>query len=282
MKTWIFQGNPKKFNVDDYLVENKFIWWAIRQKYLEKDIKIGDQVFIWRSDGDKRFSGGVVARCEVTSLPQQFTNNEHELAYWHDELTIVTYLAVKLQVLEVEVTNVLSRVELQDDKILSDLPILKLRQNTNYLISDELGIHLYKLWQTRITILEDPDKILEGSIELDLVAEQAEEGHGLEGGVKYYYGKHYERNAKNRKAAIEIHGLNCFTCGFNFEEVYGERGKDFIEVHHIKPLSTLENLVEINPETDLVPLCANCHRMVHRRQDDVWGVEDLKRKSHKY
>ncbi|PGQ44865.1 HNH endonuclease, partial [Bacillus thuringiensis] len=75
----------------------------------------------------------------------------------------------------------------------------------------------------------------------------------------------YERNIKNRKKAIEIHGLNCYACGFNFEEIYGERGKDFIEIHHIKPLSTLEEAIVIDPETDLVPLCANCHRMVHRR-----------------
>ena len=73
-----------------------------------------------------------------------------------------------------------------------------------------------------------------------------------------------------------MHGLNCYACGFNFEEVYGERGKEFIEIHHIKPLSTLEEAIEINPKTDLVPLCANCHRMVHRRKDNYLSIEELK------
>ncbi|WP_372491905.1 hypothetical protein [Priestia aryabhattai] len=52
-------------------------------------------------------------------------------------------------------------------------------------------------------------------------------------------------------------------CGFNFEEVYGERRKDFIGVHHVKPLSTLEEEVVINPEQYLVPVCAKCHRMMY-------------------
>lgn len=126
------------------------------------------------------------------------------------------------------------------------------------------------------------DGNLFNTINLDIEAEQAEEGHGIEGNVKYYFGKRYERDAKNRRLAIKKHGLNCYTCGFNFEEVYGERGKDFIEVHHIKPLSTLEEAVEINPDTDLVPLCANCHRMVHRRKDDVLSIEELKEIIRKY
>ncbi|MGD2198205.1 HNH endonuclease [Lysinibacillus fusiformis] len=125
-----------------------------------------------------------------------------------------------------------------------------------------------------LTILDDSELI--NTINSDLEAEEVEEGHGIEGNVKYYYGKRYERDSKNRRLAIKKHGTKCFACEFNFEEVYGKRGKDFIEVHHIKPLSTLEEAVEINPETDLVPLCANCHRMIHRKKDEVLSVEELK------
>lgn len=120
------------------------------------------------------------------------------------------------------------------------------------------------------------DDSLVDNIILDLEAELIEEGHGIEGAVKHYYGKRYERDSRNRVLAIKKHGLNCYACGFNFEKLYGQRGKDFIEVHHIKPLSTLEEAVEVNPETDLVPLCANCHRMVHRSKDNVLSFEELK------
>ncbi|MFJ8242532.1 HNH endonuclease [Bacillus tropicus] len=125
-----------------------------------------------------------------------------------------------------------------------------------------------------LSLLDDSSLI--NTINSDLEAEQIEDGHGIEGNVKYYYGKRYERDPKNRILAIKKHGAKCYTCGFSFEEVYGERGKDFIEIHHIKPLSTLKKAVEINPETDLVPLCANCHRMVHRRKDEVLSIEELK------
>lgn len=97
-----------------------------------------------------------------------------------------------------------------------------------------------------------------------------------EGGVKEYYGKRYERSAENRRRAIEIHGYECAVCGFDFSKVYGHRGKGFIEVHHIKPLSTVQEEAEVNPDTDLIPVCANCHRMIHRDSNDVLTVDELK------
>lgn len=623
MSTWIFQGNPTKFNVDDYLLENENIWWSIRQQHLAEHIKLGDEVFIWRSDGGSKGSGGIVAKTKVITLPQDYTNDNASAEYWYEDVSNDTYLAVGLKVLEVEILNGINRLELKENENLADLKILHLKQNTNYLLSEEHGSYLRQLWfsrvpvnpvdiQTRfplvetiehvkdnmkqfegdledikkleqqlpsfqqwyyiheedllapskfigyknmkghqyvnkdaiagtdgrvtervlkqwfelsenellrkhiqmklngrtrkdfsinilkserkiieetfsqlkletgerqlinelhksmlniyeeskaigytptkfkqmvanegglqtakrlinskqlsdgfaalaeknrldltvealvlqkkygqlftaeelliaserlkqfdysvkgfsydgiyelpplipsgrereykeysdeiksqviyehiinnqthrwmdvnvleengntngrksanilyylgmkadyrgifegkelsevIQILEDKgvdysevvrllklldDTELEKSIDSDIEAEKVEEGHGIEGNVKYYYGKRYERDSKNRKLAIKKHGLNCYACGFNFEEVYGERGKDFIEVHHLKPLSALEEAIKINPETDLVPLCANCHRMVHRRKDDILSIEELK------
>lgn len=57
MSTWIFQGNPTRFNIDEYILENETILWSIRQEHLAKHIKIDDEVFIWRSDGDRKGSG---------------------------------------------------------------------------------------------------------------------------------------------------------------------------------------------------------------------------------
>jgi len=56
------------------------------------------------------------------------------------------------------------------------------------------------------------------------------------------------------------------------------QGRGFIEVHHMKPLSSIDEEVVVNPETNLVPLCSNCHRMLHRKQDGVFFVEELKEK----
>ena len=98
-----------------------------------------------------------------------------------------------------------------------------------------------------------------------------------EGRKILYYTSKYERNPKIRAAAIRYHGYYCAVCGFNFEEKYGEIGKQFIEVHHIKPLFSLDGEMEVNPETDMVCLCANCHRMIHRKRNAVLTVSDLQK-----
>ena len=91
-----------------------------------------------------------------------------------------------------------------------------------------------------------------------------------------YYTTKYERDPKLRREAIRIHGYRCAACGLSFEEKYGPLGHSFIEVHHLKPLYSLDEEVEVNPMTDMACLCANCHRMIHRRKNAILTVEDLK------
>lgn len=98
----------------------------------------------------------------------------------------------------------------------------------------------------------------------------------MEGNKKLYYTSKYERSPQNRRAAIKIHGLKCNVCGFDYEKVYGEIGKGYIEVHHKKPLYSLDEAVLIDVKEDLTTLCANCHRMIHRHKNKVLSVEELK------
>lgn len=95
-------------------------------------------------------------------------------------------------------------------------------------------------------------------------------------GKKMYYSTRYERSSNNRRLAIKYHGCKCMACGFDFEETYGEIGKNFIEVHHIKPLYSKDEEVEVDPKTDLICLCPNCHRMVHRYKNSILTLEELK------
>lgn len=101
--------------------------------------------------------------------------------------------------------------------------------------------------------------------------------NAAEGRRIQYLTSRYERVPANRQAAIRIHGTVCQVCGFDFYQHYGELGKNYIEVHHIKPLSSLDEEVIIDPYNDLVCLCANCHRMMHRNSGHVMTVEELKR-----
>jgi 5-methylcytosine-specific restriction protein A len=87
---------------------------------------------------------------------------------------------------------------------------------------------------------------------------------------------HYERNPKLKAKAILLHGTKCMACSFDFGKVYGERGEGFIEVHHINPVSTLKSETQVNPKDDLIVLCSNCHRIVHRKRDKVLSLSELK------
>lgn len=89
----------------------------------------------------------------------------------------------------------------------------------------------------------------------------------------------YERDPAARHACIDHHGLNCPVCGFHFEEQYGELGVDFIHVHHIVPLADIGEEYAVDPVTDLISLCANCHAMIHRRRPAL-TVEELKQNIH--
>jgi len=71
-----------------------------------------------------------------------------------------------------------------------------------------------------------------------------------------------------------LRDFQCSVCSFNFEQVYGEIGRDFIEAHHTKPVASLEENERVSVK-DLLAVCSNCHRMLHRRVP-VLTVDELK------
>ena len=85
----------------------------------------------------------------------------------------------------------------------------------------------------------------------------------------------YERDPRNRAKAIVYHGNRCLGCGFHFDDTYTpEHANGYIEIHHLQSLAAGPRLV--NPYRDLIPLCANCHRMVHRRANDRLDLDQLR------
>jgi len=100
-----------------------------------------------------------------------------------------------------------------------------------------------------------------------------------EGSKKVVTVNAYERNSKARHKCIEKYGWKCQCCGLDFEKVYGEIGKGFIHVHHIKSISEIGKEYKIDPHKDLIPLCPNCHAMIHRG-DPVFSLEELKEMIH--
>jgi predicted HNH restriction endonuclease len=109
------------------------------------------------------------------------------------------------------------------------------------------------------------------------IAEEVMDAHKyLEGATKRINVNVYERNAKARKKCIEHWKVDCFICGFNFQETYGDIGKDFIHVYHLKPLNEINGEYEVDPIEDLRPVCPNCHAMIHRKKE-AYSIEEIKR-----
>lgn len=94
-----------------------------------------------------------------------------------------------------------------------------------------------------------------------------------EGGRKFEVTKSYERSQRLRNAAIEHFSHNgiivCDCCGFEFNSFYGENfGKSCIEIHHLKPIFQYASMSIVqtidSALRNLLPVCPNCHRVIHK------------------
>ncbi|MCF2494286.1 HNH endonuclease [Dyadobacter chenhuakuii] len=84
----------------------------------------------------------------------------------------------------------------------------------------------------------------------------------------------YERNIQARKRCLEHHGYSCMACKLNFRDRYGDVGKNYIHVHHKSQISKIGKSYSVNPLEDLVPVCPNCHAMIHQRQNP-YTIEEV-------
>lgn len=111
--------------------------------------------------------------------------------------------------------------------------------------------------RSQVSMLRDPNEyesVVEGTIKKTIVNKK-------------------ERSPKLREACIAIHGYRCAVCRKTFEDIYGKLGKDFIEVHHKDPISKGKRAT--NPLLDLIPVCSNCHKMLHHKTNKPRTIEGL-------
>jgi 5-methylcytosine-specific restriction enzyme A len=98
--------------------------------------------------------------------------------------------------------------------------------------------------------------------------------NALEGAIRMSVVKRRERNPRNRLLCLRIHGSLCAVCRFDPVARYGP-GINILEIHHIQPLSLADGPRPYDPETDLIPLCPNCHRAIHTRRPVPWSPGEL-------
>lgn len=150
----------------------------------------------------------------------------------------------------------------------------------NALIS--LSLHLDYYEQVSNTNVVSRRKILEQYIKklnFKIVNVHPDE---IDSNIKFIEGKSkkvlvnvFERNSTARYICVEYYGVICQVCKFDFEKNFGEIGKDFIHVHHIVDISIIDSVYELNPITDLIPVCPNCHAMLHKKKP-AYKISELK------
>lgn len=98
----------------------------------------------------------------------------------------------------------------------------------------------------------------------------------IEGAMRDILTNKYERNRKARARCIAHYGTACQVCGIDFGAMYGEEFAGKINVHHRKPLYEIKEDYVVDPIKDLVPVCPNCHMVLHSKKDGVYTVEEVK------
>lgn len=110
---------------------------------------------------------------------------------------------------------------------------------------------------------------------LEIIEDRGENVIHMEGKKSQVLTNRYERNPANRELCLQTHGYKCRICGFDFENMYGTIGQKFIHVHHIEKVSSHGGEYILDPINDLIPVCPNCHAMLHR-EDPPLSPDDLR------
>ena len=251
MATWLLTWNPEKWQWDTYDEECEqaspespiYFSWSCKSK----KVKVGDEFFLMKQG---KLPRGIIAHGTITE--EMF-----EEGHWDDKKSweIIDYVEGECDTLLNYKTEAILDAAVLDEKCPQQFwhP-----QSSGISIKEEVLPTLHELW-AEVTG-EYP--------------ENPEESVYVEGARKSVYTNKYERDPKVRRAFLKGKHLKCEVCGFDFEKVYGKLGTGYIEVHHTKPVSEGERLTDLN--NDLVMLCANCHRMIHRGKAHMLTVEELK------
>ncbi len=250
MQRWIISANGHIYNHAAAFARFGYIDWKQRAKYA-----VGDEVYIYCTKPYQRIMYKTVV--EFESLPFERCTDDRD--FWYDTTIYENgrsgrYARLKL-------------IAQADDDNLSLEFLCKNGLNAApqgpVKVSEELSRYLDRFLNDyqpgEIFSLDLPEACYEG--------------------VKYQIAvNRYERSSVARRKCIEAHGARCSVCGLDFEERYGDLGKGFIHIHHIVPLSSIGQSYKVDYAKDLIPVCPNCHYMLHRGQNGkVLTVEELKK-----
>lgn len=260
--SWIFQGNPNRFDIDDYLCRYSFIYWSAPKN--QKEIEVDERAFIWRAG----VHSGLIAVGIIKERPTARKDVKIQEALgddlWVSQQDEPSEIKVGIEIEEARLTEdegLISREAIKSHPLLGENRIITNPVGTVFRVNQEEEQALLNLWNSSQTDYRIQASALEGSKQL----------------VSHYRRERSPKlvSQKKEKFLRENGVLSCEICGFSFEKTYPENlGLGYMEAHHKVPLSKIDSLVRTTLD-DLLLVCSNCHRMIHRTKDCEENLHNL-------
>lgn len=249
---WMISANSSMYDHTSSFEHNGFIDW--RQG--NGKFQVNDIVYIYCTRPLKK----IQYKCRIEKVDLDFRNIRNDEEYWVDKSEYQKSLNGKFMrlVLIEQVYNSKMSLENLMKNGLKAAPQGPVKPNE--ILIKYIESNFNDLNQNEIY----PDMVNEDS-------------NAYEGIKKQVVVNKYERSSIARNKCIEFHGTSCKVCNLDFFEKYGEIGKGFIHVHHIIPIHKIGKEYKVNYKEDLIPVCPNCHAMLHRKVDgNELEIEALK------
>jgi hypothetical protein len=254
---WIFQGNPDKFDIDDYLSRYPLRTYWLNQGYYNDRISIGVRVFLWRAGGKGKAESGIIAIGEVVELPTPRKDVQYPVAssptdVWRATPASPEESVVGIRLEELRLTDnekMILRKEVKDNKNFIRHKLVTANTGTVFALDETQTRELERLWGLA-TVTSTPTS---GATE----GERRLRSHYLRERSTHL------RKQKLSKFREQYGALHCELCAEKETGRYPQSVAERVfEIHHLVPLAKAEDKVKTSLK-DLVVICANCHRAVH-------------------
>lgn len=267
MAEWLFPVNPAIYDIDRAYNDSYQICWAKN----DFEFQINDILFLYMTEpiGKIQYQYQVVGFANRSELP------EKDRDYWLNKKELEEYRGDYFIINPIKKVDkaTLSRRYLIEKELITPKDTLQSHKTTKIVKSKSLEKveahkHLLSYIAHQFEDINDTNYPDEANMDIERYPEGAKQSVLV---------NKYERNPEARAKCLEIHGTRCKICDMSFVETYGFFAKDFIHVHHVTPLHQISESYEVNPETDLIPVCPNCHAMLHKTENGLpMTVERLK------
>ncbi|MBJ8450620.1 HNH endonuclease [Acinetobacter bereziniae] len=265
MANWLVTVNYDDFQLDKAFDALPLIYWKNSTTNQDKGLQVNDivHVYVTKPISKVIYQFKVIGHANKSEYPLA------QKAFWKNskQLESIEGYAIFEKLQKVDKAT-LSFDYFLSQKLIPDAPIQGRRTDRDKAPSDPIRIfldHIFNEFGNEALETDYPDEANTQSKTFP------------EGAKQTVLVNKYERNTEARAKCLEIHGTRCKVCDMSFAETYGFFANDFIHVHHITPLHQILESYEVNPETDLIPVCPNCHAMLHKTEKGIpMTVERLK------